>query len=334
MPGTFATDCPQEPNCPRSFKPLSQDVTNCPRCQRRTPAARGECIYCGEHLPFAIIQSAPPQRNIDTIERAFNTVLDPFPARVNESVIAALASALQIELNEAQAFIEAGKPLPLARSQTRAEADMISALIRTCGLRASIISDEDMMLDSDLMRARRLTTSDNQIQVHSSNGAVVLRCDEISLLVLGELRNVRVDYTEGLSSGRSQGNVLDSSEYRSDETLLDVYTSSLERSFRIKADAFDYSGLVSPMSFRSEVNFQSALKALQAAAPNAKVDNDFPSVRCLLSRAWPERSRNESRGIKRSGLAFRAVAQASVTSDNKDQFDRYSRLMFLTKSVN
>jgi len=268
------------------------------------------------------------------VERAFNTVLEPFPARVNEGVLTALASALQVELNEAQAFIEAGKPLPLARSQTRAEADMISALIRTCGLRTSVISDEEMMLDRELRRARRLATSDAEIQVHTSNGTVSLRGDEISLLVLGELRNVRVDYTEGLSSSRSQGNVIESSEYRSDETLLDVYTSSLDRSFRIKADAFDYSGIVSPMSFRSEVNFKSALKALQDAAPNAKVDDDFSKVRGLLSRAWPERSRNESRGIKRSGLAFRAVAQASVTSDNRDQFDRYSRLMFLTKTAN
>ena len=264
------------------------------------------------------------------MERAFNTVLEPFPARINESVISALASALQVELNEAQAFVEAGKPLPLARSQTRAEADMISALIRTCGLRTSVISDEEMLLDRELMRARRLATSENEIKVHASNGTVVMRPDEISLLVLGELRNVRVDYTEGLSSSRSKGNVLDSSEFRSDETLLDVYTSSLDQSFRIKADAFDYSGLVSPMSFRSEVNFRSALKALQSSAPNAKVDNDFSRVRSLLGRAWPERSRNESRGIKRSGLAFRAVAQASVTSDNRDQFDRYSRLMFLT----
>jgi hypothetical protein len=103
-----------------------------------------------------------------------------------------------------------------------------------------------------------------------------LQSDEISLLVLGELRNVRVDYTEGISAGRNQlGNVIESSEYRSDETLLDVYTSTLDRSFRIKADAFDYSGLVSPLSFRAEDNFRAALTALQVAAPNTKVDDDF-----------------------------------------------------------
>jgi len=77
------------------------------------------------------------------------------------------------------------------------------------------------------------------------------------------------------------------------------------------------------------VNFRAALAALRTALPDAKVDDDFSKMRSLLGRAWPERSRNESRGIKRN-LAFRAVAQASVLSDNRDQFDRYSRLMFLS----
>ncbi|HTF38531.1 MAG TPA: hypothetical protein VK651_09495, partial [Blastocatellia bacterium] len=59
---------------------------------------------------------------------------------------------------------------------------------------------------------------------------------------------------------------------------------------------------------------------------------DFAKMRRLLGRAWPERSRNESRGLKRTGISFRAVAQASVVSDNRDQFDRYSRLMFLSST--
>ena len=310
---------------------MSQDVTNCPRCQRRTPAARGDCIYCGEQLPFASIQAAPPQRNIDPGEHAFNTVLEPFPSRTNESVVSALASALQLELSDAQAMINAGKPVPLARSQTRAEAEMITALVRTCGLRAVVIADEEMNLDRELIRARRIAVSYDAIQVVHSGGEMALNKNEIRLLVLGELRNVRVDYTEGLSGrGGQAGNVLDSSEFRSEETLLDAYTTSLDTSFRIKSDAFDYSGLVSPMSFRSDVNFRAALAALRAALPDAKVDADFPGMKSLLGRAWPERSRNESRGIRRSGLAFRAVAQASVVRDNRDQFDRYSRLAFLS----
>jgi hypothetical protein len=309
---------------------VSQDVTNCPRCQRRTPAARGDCIYCGEHLPFVTILSAPPQRNIDPSEQAFNTVLQPFPARINESVVTALASALQIEAREAQALIDAGKPVPLARSQTRAEADMITALVRTCGLRAAVIPDEDMKLGRELLRARRLAMSDEEVRVYHSSGEMSILKSEIILLVAGELRNIRVDYTEGISGGGGQsGSVLDSSEFRSEETLLDVYTSSLEQGFRIKSDAFDYSGLIPALSFRSETNFRAAWTKLRADLPQVKVDDDFPKMRSLLSRAWPERSRNESRGIKRT-MSFRAISQASVTSDNRDQFNRYSRLMFLS----
>ena len=315
---------------PGSENPLSQDVTNCPSCQRRTPAARGDCIYCGEHLPFAAIQTAPLQRNIDPSEQAFNTVLEPFPGRVNESVFTALAGALQIELSEASALINAGKRVPLARSQTRAEADMITALVRTCGLRAAVIPDEEMRLGQDLVRARRIAVSDDVLRVYHSGGDMTISKAEIRLLVLGELRNVRVDYTEGLTGRRATAsNVLDTSEYHSEETLLDVYTAGLDQSFRIKADAFDYSELVSPLSFRSELNFRAALATLRAAVPHAAVDDDFSKMRRIIGRAWPERTRNESRGIKRT-LSFRAVAQASVMSNNRDQFDRYSRLMFLS----
>jgi hypothetical protein len=308
---------------------LSQDVTDCPRCQRRTPAARGECIYCGEPLPFFTIQSAPPQRNIDSAENAFNTVLEPSLAPPNEGVAAALAAALQVELADAQSMIGAGKPVPLARSQTRPEAEMIVALVRTCGVRAVVIADEELGLQRELLRARRIAISDDEIRVRHSGGELVVKKAEIKLLVLGDLRNTRVDYSEGIGGiGARSGSVLDSSEYRSDESVLDVYAGRLDKSFRIRSDAFDYSGLVSPMSFRAHVNFQRAAATLNGALPSARLDEDFPRMRSLLDRAWPARTRNEARGIKRTGLAFRAVAQASVISDNRDQFDRYSRLMF------
>ena len=316
-------------HCPGS-KYLIQDVTDCPRCLRRTPSARGDCIYCGEQLPFAIIQTAPPQRNIDPDDNAFNTVLEPFPARINESIVTSLAGALQIDSSEAQSLIDAGKPVPLARSQTRAEAEMITALVRTCGLRAVVIPDQEMGVDRELLRARRIALNSDELHVFHSGGQISLNKDEIKLLVLGELRNVRVDYTEGISARPSQsGNVLESSEFHSDETLLDVYTASVDHSFRIKADAFDYSGLVSPLSFRSELNFKSALARLRDDLPQAKIDEDFVRIRSLLARAWPERSRNESRGIRRTGIGLRAVARATLTSDNRDQFDRYSRLVYL-----
>ncbi|HKP86739.1 MAG TPA: hypothetical protein VJZ26_11615 [Blastocatellia bacterium] len=313
-----------------SEKTLSLDVVNCPRCSRRTAAARGACIYCGESLPVTKIEAAPPQRNIDSFERAFNTVLESAGARADESVVAALAAALKIELDEAKGYVYSGKRLPLARSQNRQEAEMIAALVRTCGLGAVVVGDDELRIERELARARKITLAEASLQAHHSGGVMDVALADIKLLVIGALKTSRVDYTEGLTGIRSQSsNVLDTAEYRSDETMVDVYCATIESSFRIRSDGFDYSGLVSPLSFRADENLRAAIRALGVAAPQAAVDDGFHRVGGLLARAWPERTRNEAHGIKRKGLAYRPVARSSVVSDNRDQFDRYSRLMFL-----
>ncbi|HEX8088249.1 MAG TPA: hypothetical protein VF762_05315 [Blastocatellia bacterium] len=310
---------------------MNQDVMNCPQCARRTAAARGACIYCGETLPLTRIEAAPPQRKIDSFELAFNTVLEPVCLPAGESAEAALAAALGIDSAEARAYIASGKRVPLARSQNRQEAAMIAGLVRDCGFNAVAIPDEDLMLETELPRARRVTADAYSIQVDIPGGSIAVPASEVKLLVIGALKNNRVDYTEGIVGGRGQaGNVLDSSEFSSDERLIDVYSASLDRSFRIRSGAFDYSGLVSPLSFRAEVNFNAAVSKLKEIAVRAAFDDDFAKVSHLLARAWPARSRNEARGIKRKGLTYRPVAQASLISDNRDQFDRYSRLMFIS----
>jgi hypothetical protein len=307
---------------------LSQAVISCLRCQRRTPAGRGECIYCGASLPFTSIESAPPQRNIDTTDLAFNAVLQPGSSLSKERAIESLARAIELERSEAQALIDAPGPVPIARSQTRQEAEMICALVRSYGFKAVVVADEEMKIQSELLRARRLAIAEHEIQVCHSGGTLVVQKRDVKLMVLGELSNKRIDYLEGIS-GRQAG-VLDSSEYRSEEALLDVYGESLGASFRIRSDAFDYSGLVSPLSFRSDLNFKAAITTLGATLPRATFDHDFRRMAGLLARAWPQRTRNETRGFKRTGLSFRSVAQASAISDNRDQFERYSRLMFLS----
>lgn len=309
---------------------MSQTVVNCPRCARKTPAARATCLYCGEALPVTKIEAAPAQRVIESSEMAFNTILEPVIVAASAVAESSLAAALKIEPGEARALIESRKPVALARSQTRQEAEMIAELIRSCGLAARVVADEDLGLSRELLRARRIIPTANGIQVQHRDGALAVASPDIKLLVVGNLRNTRVDFTESKAGMRSNaGTVLDTSEFFSEETLLDVYTTELGESFRIKADGFDYSGIVQPLSFRAEVNFGSLIDALRRAAPGARLDQGFAKASSLFSRAWPERSRTESGGVRRPGLAFRAVSKASVIKDNRDQFDRYSRLMFI-----
>src|ERR1043165_2894790 len=129
---------------------------NCPRCRRRTAAARGTCIYCGETLPISKLTSAPLQRNLDAAELAFNTILEPPRTAADEATIAALAAALKLDLSEAGEMLAVGKRLPLARSQTRQEAEMIARLVRDCGLAAFVVADEELAVERELLRARRI----------------------------------------------------------------------------------------------------------------------------------------------------------------------------------
>jgi hypothetical protein len=286
-------------------------------------------MYCGEELPVSAIAAAPPQRNIDSSELAFNTILEPTNPRLRESAATALAAALKIETEEATAFISASRPVPIARSHNRTEAEMIATLVRTCGLAARVVGDEDLGMETELVRARRISLGDDSLDVHHAAGVMSARLSELRLMVVGALRNVRVDYTEKSGARGQSSSVVDTAEYRWQEVVVDVYGESLEQSFRVKSDAFDFSGIVWPLSFRAEVNFQSMLAALRKAAPKAVFDEDFARLRSMLGRAWPERTRNEAQGIKRSGFAYRPVAKSSLTSDNRDQFDRYSRLAFI-----
>ncbi|HMG36943.1 MAG TPA: hypothetical protein VKM94_23635 [Blastocatellia bacterium] len=300
-------------------------------------------------MPVSDIETAPPQRNIDPSDLAFNAVLEPLTsgptatATASEPVNAegelsarstpssvALAAALNLSAEDAEAMVRSAKPIPVARCQTRQEAEMIANLIESCGFNGRIVGDEELNLGRELTRARRITLDDDGIKVHASSSALTIRNEDLKLLVMGALRRTRVDYSEAIIGARGKdANLVDSAQFSSDEILVDVYTSSLDSSFRVRAEAFDYSGLVEPLSFRAEANLKSAIEALIRRAPQTRVDSDFTRVRSLLSRSWPERSRNESRGIRRTGLSFRPVSQQSILSDNSDQFERYSRLMLL-----
>lgn len=287
-------------------------------------------MYCGASLPVTKIETAPAQRVLEEYERAFNAVIEPAHSHTDEHTEARFAAALQIELDEAQAFVAANKRIPVARCQDRQEAELIAALIRTCGLGCIVVADEDLHLEVELTRARKILVVGDNLNVRHSGGEIVVPLPEIKLMVIGSLKNMQVNYAEKPGgSGRNSGGVVDTAEFRSNEALLDVYATTLQRSFRIRADGFDYSGLVSPLAFRVEVNFQEALHALLQVARNAAFDSDFTRTRSLLARAWPERSRTESRGVKRGGIGFKAVTHASIISDNRDQFERYSRLMYL-----
>src|SRR5436305_1230190 len=147
---------------------------NCPRCRRRTAAARGTCIYCGEALPISKLTSAPPQRNLDATEHAFNTILEPPRVAADEATVAALAAALRMEIDEAAEMLTINKRVPIARSLTRQEAEMIASLVRGCGLVAFVVADEELAIEQEFTRARRITIKGDGLTIQNSAGAQII----------------------------------------------------------------------------------------------------------------------------------------------------------------
>jgi hypothetical protein len=287
-------------------------------------------MYCGAILPVAKISALPSQRILESYEQAFNAIIEPATSKGLSQTARQFAEVMQIELLEAQLFLSATRPIPIARSQTCQEAELIVELARSFGLTAYVVADSDLKIGDELTRARKVTRVADQLQILHLNGEFRVAAADIKLMVLGGIKNVKTDFAEAAAGlGSKGGGVVDTAEFYSDAMLLDVYTADLESSFRIRADGFDYSSLVSPLFFRVELNFREVIKVLKGFAPQAIFDEGFPQVRSLLARAWPPRSHTESRGVKRSSM-FKRVSLSTVASDNRDQFERYSRLMFLS----
>ncbi|HEY6332355.1 MAG TPA: hypothetical protein VI756_23725, partial [Blastocatellia bacterium] len=259
------------------------------------------------------------------------TLVSPAVGMVSpERAEAALAAALSLQPEESHAFVSAQKPLPVSRALTRHEAELVATLIRSCGLGSDIVEDRELMLETALTRARRVTVHEDHLEAGSAGGGLDIPLLGIKLIVAGLLRSQRTDFTEGAAGVRGKESaVIETYEFRSDLCVLDVYGPSLAESFRISSDGFDYSGLVQPLAYRAELNFQAAASRLAEVVPSAKFDDDYAQIRHLLDRAWPARTHREARGLKRSGAAHNLVAQSSLVSDNRDQFERYSRLMYV-----
>src|ERR1051325_1648856 len=107
-------------------------------------------------------------------------------------------------------------PRPMSRTTThRQEADLIAALIRTCGLGCSVVPDEDLRLDWELIRARKIVVVGENLSVRHTSGEVVVPLPEIRLMVLGSLKNMQVNFAEGSGLVKRSKGVLDLAEFRS-----------------------------------------------------------------------------------------------------------------------
>jgi len=221
---------PVEPSEPQGFAP--EQMIRCEECLRANPPTRINCLYCS--VPLAVTESSarlrkPILRPTEKHELGYNTIVlpraDDFPA----SGISDAAAFLKLKEQDLERILAEHVPLPVARTPSREESQVIADRLQDLGLHIVTLRDEGVVT-----RVRSLSFDDSKLVInpgHAKNEAEVL-WSQVILLVPGRVIQKRVEVKE-IKTRRAENEILDTSELFSDEAVIDFYVSTHEQTWRI-----------------------------------------------------------------------------------------------------
>jgi hypothetical protein len=144
------------------------------------------------------------------------------------------------------------------------------------------------------------------------------------LIVSGRLVIQKIEVTERVSR-RPETEILDTSEFFSDETVLDIYFSTQDRTWRIGTNSFDFSCLQDQKSFVAAENLKKLQELICSKCAGLQKDSAYNELRNTLQTVWPSERETQSRGWRRERPGKYSLG-AVTASTNESQFTRYSRL--------
>ncbi|MGH9875091.1 MAG: hypothetical protein ACRD9S_21760, partial [Pyrinomonadaceae bacterium] len=218
-------------------------------------------------------------------------------------------------------------PLPLARAATIDEAQLVQRRLSLLGIDSAIMPDAEPGTDgSGVVKVRAVEIDGSGVFAYQTPEApfIQVRWSDLTLLVVGRVIVKRVELKERQGK-RAENNILDSSEFTTDETVADFYARSQTTVFRISANSFDFSCLGSRKGLLAGENIATLLKLIRDGAPQAEYDDSFNSLRKTLEAVWPSEQQNQAGGWQRDRPGKYSVGKV-VELSNEIQFSRYSRL--------
>ena len=323
----FPLDGPVLPNEPLGF--TADQMIRCEGCLRANPPTKVTCIYCGATLPLTEASTKlrkPTLRQPEKHETGFNCISLPAQSHTVSEVSEA-ASLLKLSKEDLQKLLAAVLPLPLARTASKDEAELVSSRLRDMGLPTIVLTDEELGLgDQNLRRLGSLSFSEDGLVVNSpaSKSPTTLKLSELRLIVSGRLIRSKVEVTERLTR-RAENEILETNQFFSDESVLDLHLSSRPETFRIAANSFDFSCLQAQKTFVAGENLKRLRELLIAKSDLLSVDDSYHEVRNLLEAVWPVDQETQSRGWRRQRPGKISVV-ASTLNTNQTQFMLHSRL--------
>ena len=309
----------------------------CEACLRANAPTRMNCLYCGAVLPVADATKdlrRPALRALEAWEQGFNVVLVPEEAgaagELSADNLSEAARLLRVEAEQLGEMLRAGAHVPLARVASRDEAALVERKLGALGCRVETVADEELCVETHApKRIRRLEIGADALRGWTSaeSEAAQVEWREIALLVAGRIARKRIEVEERRGvSRKADAEVVETREFQTDESVLDLYVAGSVVNWRIMAENFDYSCLGAEKSLTAAENFKRLTETLRARASAAAYDDSYRSLRAFLKFAWPLAEQTEAGSLKRIRPGrYNAEAVTSVT--NETQFTRYGRLL-------
>ena len=320
---------PVEPSEPQGFS--AEQMIRCEECLRANPPTRMTCLYCVAPLPLneaAARLRKPLLRQPEKHQPGYNNILLPQDQVVSEEVIAEAAALLKLSTEKLYEILALKIPLPIARTASSEEAELVFDRLRRLGLNSLNLSDDDLGLtDNAVKRVKSMTFADEYLTVQQA-GAVEendIQWPEIILILPARLIETRVEITERINR-KPEKEILDSSEFFRDEAVIDFYTSVDSYTWRVSANGFDFSCLGKQKALVVNENIGRLQRMIADRAVNARVDESYQRVRSLLELAWSTQPEMQSSGWRRERPGKLSVGM-TTTRSNETQFTRYSRLL-------
>lgn len=321
---------PVEPSEPQGFS--AEQMIRCEECLRANPPTRITCLYCVAPLPLTEASARlrkPVLRPPEKHQLGYNTILLPQDQVPSQGLIAQAAELLKLSADKLQEIFTQGVALPVARTASREESELVFNRLQDLGLSCLNLSDQDLGLtENTVKRVKSMAFADEYLTIQLAGVAeeTVVAWTDIVLILSARVIETRVEISESISR-KPEKEILDTSEFFRDEAVIDFYTSAHSCTWRVSANGFDFSCLGKEKALIANENFSRLKQVISSRAVNANVDESYPRVRNFLELAWTTQPDIQSSGWRRERPGKLSVGM-TTTKSNETQFTRYSRLRY------
>jgi hypothetical protein len=270
----------------------------------------------------------PVLRQPEKHQLGYNNILLPVSGEVANLDDA--AALLKLSPENMQQLMSQSVPMPVARTASREEAELVRLRLADLGLKCVSVSDEELGLSSseNMMKRVRAMRLDEQHLViyHSGTAETTVAWSDVILILPARIIETRLEIKERMTR-KQENEIVDTNEFFRDEVVIDFYTATDWFTWRVSAGGFDFSCLGSEKALVANENIGRLQRLIIAKAVNACVDDSYRHVRNLLELAWSTQPETESSGWRRERPGKLSVG-VTTTKSNETQFTRYSRLRF------